>query len=164
MGDDLFRRRYLEVVKSRGQNHSHGRHALVINGCGAMVYPRHQPRPRPAVATGSCTATMLSTGVEGLDKMLCGGLPQGHITLVAGSAGVGKTTLALQFLATGAQEGETGLLLTFEESAQKLCQLAEGFGIDLPALEEQGKLRILHRSPLYLSVDSGWSVRRWQGT
>ena len=38
------------------------------------------------------------TGISGLDQITGGGLPQGRVTLVAGSAGAGKTLLGLQFL------------------------------------------------------------------
>ncbi len=58
------------------------------------------------------------TGIGGLDQITGGGLPRGRVTLVAGSAGAGKTLLGLQFLVSGAREyGEPAVLMTFEESA-----------------------------------------------
>lgn len=45
----------------------------------------------------------LSTGIEGLDDILSGGLPKGHLYLVEGDPGTGKTTLALQYLMEGAR-------------------------------------------------------------
>ena len=57
------------------------------------------------------------TGIGGLDQITGGGLPRGRVTLVAGSAGAGKTLLGLQFPVARAREhGEAGVLLTFEES------------------------------------------------
>ena len=47
-----------------------------------------------------------STGVEGLDEILHGGFPEHHLYLIEGDTGVGKTTLALQFLLEGARLGE----------------------------------------------------------
>ncbi len=56
----------------------------------------------------------MPTGIQGLDDMIEGGLPIPSITLVAGDAGAGKTTLCTQFLCKGADQGEHGLyLLTF---------------------------------------------------
>lgn len=154
LGHDLYRERHLEVIKSRGQNHSRGRHTLVVDGAGVKVYPHYQARPASgAAAVAAEPLRHLASGVPGLDSMLCGGLPRGYSTLVAGSAGVGKTTLALQFIHEGARHGEPGLMLSFEESTDKLAQLAHGFGIELGALQEAGKLTVMHRSPLGISVD-----------
>jgi multiple sugar transport system substrate-binding protein len=85
--------------------------------------------------------------------MLGGGLLEGFSTLVAGAAGVGKTTLALQFLCHGARQGERGTLISFEERPQKLAQLAAGYGLDLPALTESGLLEVWHFSPARLGPD-----------
>ena len=61
----------------------------------------------------------IGSGIPGLDGMTQGGLPFPSTILVAGPAGTGKTTLALQFLAQGAREGETGLFIsTLSESVQ----------------------------------------------
>ncbi|MEI6499694.1 MAG: extracellular solute-binding protein [Armatimonadota bacterium] len=153
LDSDFYRRRYVEVVKSRGQHHSHGRHSVVIDDCGVRIYPRYQTRQgsRPRAEAGALT--WVKSGVAGLDAMLCGGVPKGYCTLLAGSAGVGKTTLALQFLNEGVQQDEPAVLLSFEESPDKLTQLANGFGIDLKQLQEEGKFDLMHRSPLQLSVD-----------
>jgi KaiC/GvpD/RAD55 family RecA-like ATPase len=59
----------------------------------------------------------LSTGIESLDQLLGGGLLPGTLTVVVGSAGIGKTQLGLQFLHAGrAQEGRGGIV--FDMSAR----------------------------------------------
>lgn len=90
----------------------------------------------------------VGTGITGLDEMLCGGfLPQSAV-LVQGAAGVGKTTLGLQFLIHGAvQENEPGLLVTFEEFPESLYRDARSLGWELRDLEERGGVRILLTSP-----------------
>jgi circadian clock protein KaiC len=70
----------------------------------------------------------LSTGVGGLDDILGGGLPKGHLYLVEGDPGTGKTTLALQFLLKGVQLGERGMYVTLSESKQELEQVAQSHG------------------------------------
>ena len=56
------------------------------------------------------------TGIPGLDQITGGGLPLGRVTLVAGSAGAGKTLLGMNFLVAGAREyGDPGVLVSFEE-------------------------------------------------
>ncbi len=85
-----------------------------------------------------------STGISGLDQITGGGLPSGRVTLVAGSAGAGKTLLGLQFLVSGAREfGEPGVLLTFEESAAKVAANVRSLGFDLDEMQRDGKLVML---------------------
>ena len=84
------------------------------------------------------------TGIGGLDQITAGGLPRGRVTLVAGSAGAGKTLLGLQFLVAGAREyGEAGVLLTFEESAAKVAANVRSLGFDLDELQRNGLLAVL---------------------
>ncbi len=84
-----------------------------------------------------------SSGIGGLDSILEGGLPTGRVTLVEGGAGTGKTVLGMQFLYRGAQEGEPGLLVSFEERAEFLRQNALSLGWDFAALERNGALALL---------------------
>lgn len=89
----------------------------------------------------------VTTGIPGLDTMLGGGLLEGSTVLVSGAAGVGKTMLGLQYLVTGASQGQPGLLVTFEEFPAELVRDAKSLGWDLRALEAEGKLRMLFTSP-----------------
>ena len=83
------------------------------------------------------------TGVQGLDEITGGGLPRGRPTLVCGSAGCGKTLLAMEFLVRGAtQFGEPGVFMAFEETSEELTQNVRSLGFDLDDLAEQKKLAI----------------------
>ncbi len=85
------------------------------------------------------------TGIEGLDEIAHGGLPTGRTTLVSGSAGAGKTVLAMEFLIHGALEyNEPGVFMAFEESEQDLAANFASFGYDLVGMEKEGKLSIDH--------------------
>lgn len=70
----------------------------------------------------------IRTGVRGLDDVLGGGLPKGHLYLIEGDPGTGKTTLALQFLLEGAANGERGIYVTLSESKRELEQVAASHG------------------------------------
>jgi circadian clock protein KaiC len=84
------------------------------------------------------------TGISGLDQITGGGLPRGRVTLVAGSAGAGKTLLGLNFLVAGAREyGEPGVLVTFEESADKVAENVRSLGFDIDELQRQSLLVVL---------------------
>ena len=75
--------------------------------------------------------TRLNTGIEGLDNILETGLPAGHLYLVEGDPGTGKTTLALQFLLSGISVGESALYVTLSESAKELHDVAASHGWNL---------------------------------
>ena len=72
-----------------------------------------------------------STGIEGLDNVLCGGLPGQRLYLVDGNPGVGKTTLALQFLLEGVRRGEKCVYVTLSETKDELDMVADSHGWDL---------------------------------
>lgn len=61
-----------------------------------------------------------TTGVEGLDDILAGGLSRRHVFLLEGSPGTGKTTISLQFLIEGAVRGEKCLYISLSESEEEL--------------------------------------------
>lgn len=67
-------------------------------------------------------------GVPGLDEVLQGGLPRENVYLVHGDPGVGKTTLALQFLLAGTHIGERALYITLTESRNELLSVAQSHG------------------------------------
>ncbi|WP_221400951.1 ATPase domain-containing protein [Parvularcula dongshanensis] len=73
-----------------------------------------------------------STGVEGLDDILGGGLQCEHTFLLEGHPGTGKTTIALDFLLAGAREGERGLYITLSETEAELRASAAAHGWTLP--------------------------------
>ena len=83
------------------------------------------------------------SGIEGLDEITGGGLPRGRPTLVCGSAGCGKTLLAMEFLVRGATEfGEPGVFVAFEETPGELAQNVRSLGFDLEQLQEQKKIAL----------------------
>ena len=85
------------------------------------------------------------TGIPGLDEVLLGGLPTGRPTLICGSAGCGKTLLAMTFLVNGAARfNEPGVFISFEESGQDLSDNVASLGFDVPGLIAAKKLVIDH--------------------
>ena len=75
-----------------------------------------------------------ATGIEGLDYILKGGFPRHRVYLLQGDPGVGKTTLALQFLLEGAKHGETGLYITLSETIEELHAVAKSHGWSLDSI------------------------------
>ncbi|HEX8694922.1 MAG TPA: ATPase domain-containing protein [Longimicrobium sp.] len=76
----------------------------------------------------------IPTGVDGLDRILEGGLPKREIYLVQGEPGTGKTTFGLQFLLAGRDLGETGLFITLTQREADLQDTAASHGWSLEGL------------------------------
>ena len=149
---DKRERRELRVVQERGAPPLTGQHAYAITGAGLRVYPRIESR---AVAVRMPEADgRLGWGVAALDRLTGGGIPRHDATLVLGTAGLGKTTLALHFVAAGVARGERCLYLVFHETAGRLLRKAAGFGLPLQAAVAAGDLRFAAIPPAALDVDS----------
>lgn len=85
------------------------------------------------------------TGIAGLDEILRGGLPENRLYLLLGNPGVGKTTIALQYLLEGARRGEAGLYIALSETRDEIFSVARSHNwpmdqvsiFELSALEQQ---------------------------
>jgi circadian clock protein KaiC len=77
----------------------------------------------------------VGTGIPGFDAILGGGLPQGHMYLIEGESGAGKTTFGLHFLLDGRNRGERTLWITLSETARELEQTARSHGWSLEGIE-----------------------------
>ncbi|MBI4281067.1 hypothetical protein HY628_02640, partial [Candidatus Uhrbacteria bacterium] len=114
--------RYLKVHKLRGSRFARGSHPFEIKKDGITCYPH----PEPSEAERSLKLSRVSTYIPGLDQMSFGGFFDGSITIVAGSAGTGKTSLAMKFL------GKKGLLVSFEEKPGRIERYAKNMQLEAP--------------------------------
>jgi circadian clock protein KaiC len=96
----------------------------------------------------------ISTGIQGLDNILLGGLMPQRAYLVYGESGTGKTTLGLHFLAAGVAAGERVLMITFGQPADHIRADAESIGLDLIA----AKILDLTPSPETFSEDQIYDI------
>jgi circadian clock protein KaiC len=109
---------------------------------GDNMEKRREPAKGNAGGSRSTTVTTVEnnqervqTGIAGLDDILNGGLPQGHLFLVEGDPGTGKTTLALQFLLEGVRRGESVIYVTLSESRKELEQVVHSHGWSVDSLQ-----------------------------
>jgi len=143
--EGLERARYLEVYKLRDTGHLSGRHNMEIGRGGIAVFPRYGAEPiQPAPALDP--AVRLGSGVAALDDMLRGGLLARSVTLVSGSCGVGKTTLAIQFVLAGASHDSPALYVSLEEGPAQLVAAATALGLPLADAIARGHVTMLHVS------------------
>src|SRR5438046_9372557 len=99
---------------------------------GIIVYP-----PLTPYATEKVYNERVSTGIDGVDRMLSGGVYKGSTTLVMGESGTGKTTSALQFLSRGATSNDKVLFVSYEESPEELIRHGRSLGWKLDELIEK---------------------------
>ncbi len=146
--------RYLEVLKLRGSDHLEGRHSFAITQTGVVVFPRLEAvLADEGVRQPPREWRRLSTGSEGLDQMLRGGIPTGSVTLLAGGPGAGKTTLGLSYLAEGGRNGEHGIYFGFEEAPSRLLGKAEGLGLSIAEMVDGGSQQLHWLPALELNPD-----------
>ena len=153
---DSRHRRVLEVLKARGASHLPGAHPFLIDHAGLTVFPRFESvvaASQPAWEPGRAPF-----GIADLDALIGGGLNVGTATLLAGSPGVGKTTLGLHFVAEGVRAGEPVLFCGFMEGPAQLLEKARLFGMDLSAADASDQLRLLVLAGHELEADQVASV------
>jgi circadian clock protein KaiC len=81
------------------------------------------------------------TGIQGLDDVTYGGIPENRPTLIVGNVGTGKTVLGLEFIINGIKKfNESGVFMTFEENADELKMNVLSMGHDLDKFISEDKL------------------------
>lgn len=129
--------RFLRVAKCRGAAHSANEFPFTIGGSGI------------AVGAGAATEMLdpaskarVSSGVERLDAMLGGGYYRGSSTLLTGSPGTAKTTLAAAFAAAASHRKERTLFVSFDEAPAQIIRNMDSVGIRLDPHVQSGTLRM----------------------
>ncbi|WP_336325669.1 KaiC domain-containing protein [Halovenus sp. HT40] len=93
----------------------------------------------------------IDLGIEGLDNMIQGGIPERHLMTTIGSAGTGKTTFGLQFLHHGLINGENSVFITLEQSHEAIIATANEFGWDFESYEEEDRLAVVDLDPVEMA-------------
>jgi len=140
-------RRRLRVLKLRGVRYREGYHDYTIEKGGLRVFPR-------IIAADHRTDVMrerVMSGHRDLDDLLGGGLDRGTTTLIMGSAGTGKSTLALQYAAEMAAHGERSMLFAFDEVRGLVLDRAASLGLDITTHVDSGLIGIQQVDPAELS-------------
>jgi KaiC domain protein len=91
---------------------------------------------------------ILKTGIIGLDEMINGGIPRGHVVVVMGPPGTGKSTFSLQFIYSGLENNENCVYLSLEESEENIIKTASIYGWDLKPYIKNKKLSLVTLSTL----------------
>lgn len=142
--------RKIQVKKMRGQAPVPGLHTFRITSGGIDVFPRVIVGPSERARNQSRKRLLI--GIDELDEMLGGGIPEGYSVLVAGPSGSGKSVLATQFIMAGIRNDEPGVLAVFEKRPNEYSQTPPG-GRAFGKMIRDGKVGVIHSRPLDLSID-----------
>ncbi len=97
----------------------------------------------------------ISTGIEGLDSLISGGLQQNKVYLISGEAGTGKTIFCLQFTLAGIAHGENTVYVSIDEKPNHILEDAESLGWDLKKHIDEKKIALLDVTPYFTNVRTG---------
>ena len=75
---------------------------------------------------------IIPTRIEGLDQILGGGIPRGHVILVCGTPGTMKSTLCYTTMYHNAVHGQKGLYVSLEQDGEHLRRSMAKLGMDDP--------------------------------
>lgn len=91
-------------------------------------------------------------GIDGLDEMIRGGVPEGTTLCVMGSAGTGKTTFGMQFLHKGLENGEKGVFMSLEQNEDDIVETADEKGWRYSEHADNGDLVVIHMDPIEVAT------------
>jgi circadian clock protein KaiC len=140
-------RRRLRVVKLRGVKFREGYHDYTIVTGGLRVFPRLVA----AEHLGKIPLESVSSGIKELDDLFGGGLDRGTTTLILGTVGTGKSTLALQYAKQMASKGDRGIFFAFDETRVIMLGRAKKLGLDLEEYVENGLITVQQVDPAEVS-------------
>ncbi|MGA2468973.1 MAG: circadian clock protein KaiC [Thermodesulfobacteriota bacterium] len=138
------------IKKLRGMGYRSGIVEFEISEDGFKVFPKIPVQRLLAKTDFQIRKTF---GIEKLDELLGGGIPQGHIAMISGNTGTGKTVLAMQFIVQGIKEGENTIFIVLEEPIDQVKKTALEHGWDFEQYEKQGKLAFVATSLIDISND-----------
>jgi circadian clock protein KaiC len=136
-------RRRLRVVKMRGMRFRGGFHDFTIQKGGLRIYPRLVAAEHHKAFVGDAT----SSGNAELDLLLGGGIERGTNALLIGSAGVGKSSLALMYAIAAAERGEHSVFFAFDEGRGTVEARANALGLPLQKYLTSGLIRLQQIDP-----------------
>ena len=141
--------RRLRIIKMRGSVHGNNEYPFIINGNGVSVLPLMSQLSNPGLTTNR-----ISTGIAELDEMLDGkGFFQGSSILVSGSAGTGKTSMAVSLINETCKKKIPGLYCAFEESASQVTRNMKSIGLNIEPYIKSGILKFYSSRPTIQNLE-----------
>lgn len=150
-------RRRLQVQKLRGVDYVAGFHDFLIRTGGLDVFPRLVALDHHKAFAGD----PMPSGIAELDALMGGGPLRGTTTLLAGPAGAGKTTLAMQYACSACARGENVAIFEFDERIGTMLLRSKAMGMDLQKCMDDGTLTVSQIDPAEIPPgEFAWRIRR----
>lgn len=141
--------RRLRIIKMRGSGHGINEYPFIIDENGISVLPLMSQ-----LANQNFSATRISSGIKDLDGMLDGkGFLEGSSILVSGSAGTGKTSIAVSLINSTCKKGIPGLYCAFEESTSQITRNMRSIGINIEPFLKSGILKFYSSRPTIQNLE-----------
>lgn len=150
-------RRRLRIAKMRAANYQSGWHDFAITKTDVLVFPsliaeEHRSDFEPVT---------MESGLPALDELMGGGLTQGTTTMLVGPSGVGKSSIALQYVTAAVERGEHAAYFSFDENFKTVGLRSIALGMDIGEAVEQHHVGWQRANPSRLSPGQFvWQVRR----
>jgi circadian clock protein KaiC len=133
------RRRYLEILKTRGQQHTSGRHSFKFDADGLRIFPPLRSR----TIESPHEDRRVYLGIGAFDALLGDGAPVPAQVMLVGDTGVGKTVSSLHFIREALQCGEWCAFVDCDEVPATTRRTLAHFGMAIAAHERLGRLRFV---------------------
>jgi circadian clock protein KaiC len=150
-------RRHLEVVKVRSCAFREGFHDYTLGHGGIVAYPRLVAAEHGKdFSQGS-----ISSNLPALDAMFAGGIERGSSTLILGPAGVGKSSIGMQYAYAAAARGERAVVYCFDETLRTASIRAHSLGMQMDAEIKEQRLWLEQMDAAELSPgEFAWKIRQ----
>jgi circadian clock protein KaiC len=150
-------RRQIEIVKIRSSSFREGYHDYTVDRRGLVVYPRLVASEHGQ----DFPEDLLSSKLPALDAMFAGGIERGSSTLILGPAGVGKSSIAMQYALAAATRGERAVVYSFDETLRTARMRANSLGMLVDPEIKSQHLRIEQMDAGEISPgEFAWGIRQ----
>jgi circadian clock protein KaiC len=141
--------RRLRIIKMRGSVHGNNEYPFIIDGHGISVLPLMSQ-----LLDASLSTNRISSGIKDLDGMLDGkGFFEGSSILVSGSAGTGKTSIAVSLINSTCKQNIAGLYCAFEESTSQITRNMNSIGLKIEPYIKSGVLKVYSSRPTLQNLE-----------
>ena len=148
-GQQQFLRKMF-IKKIRGVGYRSGVAEFEITRRGLEIFPKIEIDIRVSKTDFKNREKL---GIVGVDEAMGGGIPQGHMVLISGNTGTGKTLFGMHFIGQGIIDGKSAVYVTLDEPVEQVKKTAREFGFDFEKFEKEGKLFFVCPSLIDISND-----------
>lgn len=148
-GQQQFLRKMF-IRKIRGVGYRSGVAEFDITNRGLEIFPKIQVNRRVSKTDFKNRETL---GIKGVDEAMGGGIPQGHMVLISGNTGTGKSLFGMHFITQGIKNGQSAVYIALDEPIEQVKKTAREFGFDFDKYEKEEKLFFVCPSLIDISND-----------